>query len=93
VLIQGSGGPGDWLGHPTFDVVAPAGYELDPTFGRPDPSGDGNDQGYLYDTTADTFYVQLIAAPIEAPEPSTYGLLGLGLLALLAIGRFRRLAT
>jgi hypothetical protein len=43
-------------------------------------------ESYDFDTTHDRFTVQFEAAP----EPSTYGLLGLGLLALVAIGRFRR---
>lgn len=82
ILIVGGG---DWTGSPTFDVIAPAGYALDPTFGQRDSLGDGNKLGYAYTTTPGdgTFAVQLIAVP----EPSTCGLLGLGLLAIAAIGR------
>jgi hypothetical protein len=86
ILIQGSGNLGDWTGNPTFTVNAPTGYALDPTFGPDDGLGDGKDLGYIYDTVGDTFYVQLIATP----EPSTYGLLGLGLLAIVAVGRIAR---
>jgi hypothetical protein len=88
ILIQGASSTGgDWLGNPIFDINTPAGYALDPTFGPDDGLGDGKDLGYIYDTTGDTFYVQLIAVP----EPSTYGLLGMGVLGLVAIGRFHRL--
>jgi len=79
---------GNWDGDPTsITINAPVGYELDPTFGPDDGLGDGKDLGYIWDTTPDGggLYVQLIATP----EPSTYGLLGLGLLALVALNRSR----
>jgi hypothetical protein len=68
-------------GTPTFDVIAPTGYELDSSYGN------GVGGGYNYIRSTGLFSVELI------PEPSTYGLMGLGLLALVAIGRFRRLAA
>ena len=79
---------GNWDGTPTsITVNAPTGYALDPYFGPPDALGDGYDQGYVYDNTPDSggIYVELI----QTPEPSTYGLLGLGLLALVALNRSR----
>jgi hypothetical protein len=68
----------------TYDVIAPTGYALDPTYGTPDGLGDGNNLGYL--DNGGTFSVELV----ETPEPSTYGLMGLGLLALVGISRWIR---
>jgi hypothetical protein len=75
-------GTGNWTeaDDTIFDINAPTGYTLDTTYGT---------GGYLFDTGEDQFSVKLVATP----EPSTYGLLGLGLLALVAIGRFRKLAA
>jgi hypothetical protein len=85
ILMHGSG---DWAeGDPTFVVNAPVGYALDNTFGQDDGLGDGNRTGWSFDTVGDTFAVQLIAVP----EPSTYALLGLGLLALVAFHRVRKM--
>jgi len=78
-LIAGSG---TWSGTPDFEFSAPAGYALDLAY------GDGT--GYIFDESnvgGNTFSVQFIAVP----EPSVYGLLGLGWVGLVAIGRFRRL--
>jgi hypothetical protein len=68
---------GTWYGSPTFNIFAPTGYALDDSF---------NGTGYDFNLGG-VFEVQFVATP----EPATYGLLGLGLLALVAIGRFRRL--
>jgi autotransporter-associated beta strand protein len=85
ILFQGTGDT-RWTGAPpTFVINTPTGYYLNPAFGTSDGLGDGKRLGYIYNPVANYFYVDLI------PEPSTYGLLGLGLLALVAIGRFRRL--
>jgi hypothetical protein len=62
----------------------PMGYELDPDYGAA-----RGYSGYLVDYAGGTLEVQFIAVP----EPATYGLLGLGLLTLVAIGRFRRLSV
>jgi hypothetical protein len=71
---------GTVTGAPTFDVIAPAGYALDSSYGN------GVGGGYDYNPVNGTFRVELVATP----EPSTYGLMGLGLLALVAIGRWLR---
>jgi hypothetical protein len=73
-------------GDPTFDFNVPTGYELDPNYTAP---FGGTTEGYIFDPVGGTLTVQFIAVP----EPSTYGLLGLGLLALVAIGRYRRLSA
>jgi len=72
LFVDNDGSP---IGTPTFDIVTPAGYALDKSY------GDG--AGYVYSGGA--FSVQLM----DAPEPSTYALFfgGLGLLVL--ISRFR----
>jgi autotransporter-associated beta strand protein len=86
ILFQGTGDT-RWTGAPpTFVINTPTGYYLNPAFGTSDGLGDGKRLGYIYNPVANYFYVDLI------PEPSTYGLLGLGLLALVVTGRFRRLA-
>jgi fibronectin-binding autotransporter adhesin len=73
-------------GDPNFEFNVPTGYELDPNYSNPfNPTT----QGYIFDPVGGTLTVQFIATP----EPSTYALLGLGLLALVAIGRFRRLGN
>jgi hypothetical protein len=64
----------------TLNINTPAGYALDPDYGF-----FRGTEGYVFDTTGGTLTVQLIAVP----EPSTYALLGLGLLGLVALGRFR----
>jgi hypothetical protein len=77
-LIQGTG---DWSGStdPDFDFIAPEGYTVSSyTFGV-DPDLPYSDFQVLNVSFAAT------------PEPSTYGLLGLGLLGLIAVRRFRRL--
>jgi hypothetical protein len=74
--LFGAGSP--VTGTPTFDVIAPTGYELDSSYGN------GVGGGYNYNRANGLFSVELI------PEPSTYGLLGLGLLALVAIGHWMR---
>ena len=73
-------GAGNWTGTPVFDINTPAGYILDPTYGT---------AGYDYEANGNTFSIQLEATP----EPSTYALMGLGLVSLLALGRFRRLSA
>jgi hypothetical protein len=76
------GGNGTWTeaDGTTFNFTAPTGYALDMTYGT---------DGYFFDTTADQFSVKFVAVP----EPSIYGLLGLGLLALVAFGKFRKLTV
>jgi hypothetical protein len=73
------GGAGVWTkgADTSFTFNTPAGYVLDPSFGT---------DGYIFSTTPDggSFSVEFI------PEPSTWALMGLGLVALLAIGRFRK---
>jgi len=73
-------------GPTTFDITAPTGYALDTSAFDTDQYGD-NTTGYIFDAQDALFEVQFVAVP----EPATYGLLGLGLLALVAIGRYRRL--
>jgi len=63
------------VGNPAFTFNAPAGYQV---------------ESYILDTTlgdTQTFSVEFEAVP----EPSVYGLLGIGLVGLVAINRFRRL--
>jgi hypothetical protein len=59
---------GSPIGNPTFDVIAPAGYALDTTYGL--------GRGYSY--RGGNFSVQLVATP----EPSTWALMFGGLLLL-----------
>jgi len=73
-------------GPTTFQINAPTGYALDTT-AFDTAQYNFNTTGYDFDAQDAEFLVQFVATP----EPSTYGLLGLGLLALVAIGRFRRL--
>jgi hypothetical protein len=82
VLFSDSNSDFDSATAANFDVIAPTGYALDPTY-------DGNGGNGGYDYTDGVLRVQLVATP----EPSTYGLIGFGLLALVAIGRFRKLAA
>jgi hypothetical protein len=70
-------GTGLWSGAPIFNFNLPVGYELDSSYGT---------DGYFFDTINDNFSVEFA----ETPEPSTYALLGLGLLALAGIGRWLR---
>lgn len=76
-LISGSG---TWDGAPTFAFNTPDGYTLDSAYGT---------GGYIYDATNDSFSIEFATVP----EPSTYGLMGLGLLTLAGIRRFRRLSA
>jgi hypothetical protein len=69
-------GTGTWTSTPTFNFVTPAGYVIDHVvYGPVGPGG------------SDVFKVELIAAP----EPSTYALMGLGMLVLIATVRSRKL--
>jgi fibronectin-binding autotransporter adhesin len=61
----------------TFSFTMPAGYALDMTYGT---------DGYFFDTGADEFSVKFIATP----EPSTYALIGLGLLSLFVFRKLRQ---
>jgi hypothetical protein len=73
----------------SFNVNAPAGYKLDPSYGT---GGYEFNVGLGDDGTgskANTFSVEFELAP----EPSTYALLGLGLLALFSICRWTHKAT
>jgi hypothetical protein len=77
-------GSGTWTSSDlTFDFIAPAGYAMDLDYGflKGTP-------GYVFSRTpgVSSLTVEFVAIP----EPSTYGLLGLGLLALVAIGRLRQ---
>jgi hypothetical protein len=83
ILMQGGG---TWSGDPTFIINAPAGYALDNTYGEYDENG--NQLGYLYDNTSENI---LIVQLVAVPEPSTYALMGLGLLALVAFRPARKL--
>jgi len=76
-------GAGTWTAGDdlSFKFNAPAGYALDTSYGT---------DGYNFDIdplNGNSLSVQFIAVP----EPSIYGMLGLGLVGLVAIGRFRRL--
>jgi hypothetical protein len=80
-------GTGSWTGSaPSFDFTTPAGYVLDKSY-----NGTGYDfnNGNGDPDTADTFTVEFALAP----EPSTYGMLGLGLLALIGICRWTHRST
>ncbi len=69
-------GTGTWTSNPTFNFVTPAGYVIDHVvYGPVGPGG------------SEVFKVELIAAP----EPSTYALMGLGMLVLIATVRSRKL--
>jgi hypothetical protein len=76
-------GNGDWTANtaPSFDVIAPTGYALDTSYNE--------NTGYDFNTGKNTFTVEFQAAP----EPSIYGLLGLGLLALVGLVRLRMLTA
>jgi fibronectin-binding autotransporter adhesin len=82
-------GTGDWTeGAPSFDFNLPAGYALDANYGTDGDGydfndGDGTDPN---GTKADSFTVEFVAVP----EPSAYAMIGLGLLSLAAVARFRR---
>jgi hypothetical protein len=75
------GGTANWTeaNGTTFYFNTPAGYELNSAYGT---------GGYLFDTTNDQFSVEFAAVP----EPSTYALMGLGLVALAGIRRWKRRA-
>jgi fibronectin-binding autotransporter adhesin len=80
-------GSGSWTGSaPSFDFTTPAGYVLDKSY-----NGTGYDfnNGNGDPDTADTFTVEFALAP----EPSIYGMLGLGLLALIGICRWTHRST
>jgi fibronectin-binding autotransporter adhesin len=66
----------------TLNINTPAGYALDPDYGF-----FRGTEGYIFDTTGGTLTVQFIAVP----EPSTYALMGFGLLALVAFRRVRKM--
>jgi fibronectin-binding autotransporter adhesin len=77
---------GNVTGDPIFDVIAPTGYALDTSYGLSDGLPDGLQTGYNYSSASGTFSVELVATP----EPSTYCLMGLGLLALVGIRHWKR---
>lgn len=79
-LLLASASAQVWTGDATFNIVAPTGYALDTSY---------NGTGYDYDTAGHTFTVEFAAVP----EPSAYALMGLGLLTLVAIRRFRCLGA
>ena len=83
-VMYGGNGTTSWTAgdNLSFDISAPAGYALDETYGT---------GGYMFDTggSGDDFLsVQFVAAP----EPSTWALMGLGVVLVAGAARFRKLA-
>jgi hypothetical protein len=83
-VMYGGNGTTSWTAgdNLSFDISAPAGYALDETYGT---------GGYMFDTggSGDDF---LSVQFVEAPEPSTWALMGLGVVLVAGAARFRKLA-
>jgi hypothetical protein len=71
-------GPGSSLDTATYALIAPTGYVA-----TLDPS----------DLLPGATNFAVDFTPVEIPEPSTYAMIGLGLLSLCALGKFRKLAA